>query len=76
MIPRWFRSMLGLGRVVTPDDGLECKSRGLVNVRRINEAILSGTCEPHQLAELEIGAETISLNLKKGDTDRTKKGAV
>lgn len=76
MTPKWLRWLLdpGEGKSVNLDDtSIQSKTNGLENMKRINEAILSGSCEPHQLEALELGAETITLNLKKNDTDRTKK---
>lgn len=79
MIPSWFKAMLGLGeRVEHPqeEDSIASKCRGLQNLKRLNDLVLSGECDKSQLAELELGAETISLNLRKG-TDKVKKeGAV
>lgn len=75
MIPKWVRSLLGLEERVEYDDcALEAKTQGLRNMKRLNEFILSPDCQQTHLTELEIGAETISLNLKKQDTEKLKGG--
>ena len=75
MIPSWFKAMLGLGERAQPpeEDSIASKCRGLQNLKRLNDLVLSGECDKSQLAELELGAETISLNLRKSDTDLAKK---
>lgn len=76
MIPNWIRAIFG-SPAAPIDDGLECKLRGLQNMKRLNDLVISGELSPAQLTELEVGAETLSMNLKKRDTDSLKKrGAV
>lgn len=74
MIRKWFRAILGLGEREdrTDESSIAHKCRGLQNMKRLNDLVLSGKCDTAQLTALEMGAETISLNLKKG-TDKVKK---
>lgn len=75
MIREWIKALLHMDQkeLPPPDETIGNKLRALENMKRLNEAVAH--CEPHQLAELEIGAETISLNLKKG-TDKVKEKRV
>lgn len=72
---KWVRSLLGLGERVAASsyDSTASKLQGLENMKRLNDLVCSGECNQAQLAELELGAETISLNLRKGDTDKARK---
>ncbi len=67
MIPRWFKAILGLGESGQPpeEDSIASKCRGLQNMKRLNDLVISGQCDESQLAELELGAETITTNLRK-----------
>lgn len=71
MIPSWIRNIF-VAPATPADDGLESKLRGMQNMKTLNDLLASGQCAPAQLDELELGAETISLNLKRRDTDRVK----
>lgn len=75
MIPKWLRALLGLGeRAQAADESsIGHKLRGLQNMKRLNDLVVYGNCDQSQLDELEHGAETISMNLKRG-TDKVKKG--
>jgi len=77
---KWLQSLLGLVEEdASPQEpSITSKLRGIENMKRLNDLVLSGECSHEQLTELELGAETISLNLKKQDTEKLKQrgGAV